>query len=70
MSRVSNRAGQSQTCICSHCNSEFLTRRKQPFCSAQCKHESGYTSQSAKQTKSQPILEGAIQHAHTNHNRC
>jgi uncharacterized Zn ribbon protein len=69
MPHVSKRAGQSQICVCSHCNSEFLTRRKQPFCSAKCKHESGYTSQ-AKQNTSQPILEGAIQHDIPNQNRC
>lgn len=59
MSVKTTRAGALKPCICSHCSAEFLTRKLQPFCSANCKHEAGYKSKAAQLTLSQPILEGA-----------
>ena len=66
MPAYNNRGGASRTCICSHCGKPFLTRKYQPFCSAICKHQSGYKSKAAK-TTSQPILEGATSNDNTNH---
>lgn len=53
------RQSSSKTCTCRHCGKIFLTRKYQPFCSATCKHDSGYKSQAAQLRESQQILEGA-----------
>jgi len=53
------RTGSSKTCTCSHCGKDFLTRKYQPFCSAKCKHDSGYKSQAAQLRAALQILEGA-----------